>query len=338
MLLAIATTQRPTTDLGLLLHKHPNRVHTFDLAFGKAHVFYPQAGELRCVATLLLDVDPIGPVRGKGDGGRSLLAGYVNDRPCAAPSFPSVASARIFGSTLAGAAKNGRRRLVDDGHHRRFAVPVVRATRLLRARPRRRGAKPLRCAHGCGGRRVAGFQRCANSASRLRRRPVDTRTAAFPQFTEIVGVNASAHAIEIAARRLKLSRSPAAQQSRAKLLYGALACRDRRLEGSDAAAVAKVVEHLDPARLGAFEQAVFQFARPRVVAATTPNREYNALFEFLPEDRRHRADRRCGWARAEFAQRAHRVANDCGYTATHRRVGEASECHGTPTQMAAFER
>ena len=43
MLLTITTTHQPATDLGYLLHKHPDRVQAFDLSFGTAHVFYPEA-------------------------------------------------------------------------------------------------------------------------------------------------------------------------------------------------------------------------------------------------------------------------------------------------------
>ncbi len=38
MFLTIATTHRPATDLGYLLHKNPERVHEFELSFGKAQV------------------------------------------------------------------------------------------------------------------------------------------------------------------------------------------------------------------------------------------------------------------------------------------------------------
>jgi hypothetical protein len=34
MLLTISTNHRPATDLGFLLHKHPDRCQTFDLSFG----------------------------------------------------------------------------------------------------------------------------------------------------------------------------------------------------------------------------------------------------------------------------------------------------------------
>lgn len=68
MLLRIATTHRPATDLGYLLHKHPERHQSFELSFGKAHAFYPEATEARCEFALLLDVDTIGRARGQGRG------------------------------------------------------------------------------------------------------------------------------------------------------------------------------------------------------------------------------------------------------------------------------
>jgi hypothetical protein len=65
MLLTITTTHPPATDLGYQLHKNPSRLHSFELSFGKANIFYPEAALDRCTAALLLDVDPVGLVRGK---------------------------------------------------------------------------------------------------------------------------------------------------------------------------------------------------------------------------------------------------------------------------------
>jgi len=88
-------------------------MQSFELSFGKAHVFYPEATPSRCTAALLLDVDPVGLVRTRrgpaGEGG--MLDQYVNDRPYVASSFMSVAIARIFNSALAGTSK-GRPELV----------------------------------------------------------------------------------------------------------------------------------------------------------------------------------------------------------------------------------
>jgi 3' terminal RNA ribose 2'-O-methyltransferase Hen1 len=111
--LTITTTHRPATDLGYLLHKHPDRLHTFPASFGRAHVFYPEASEERCTAALLLDVDPIALVRREraGDGGFALQQ-YVNDRPYVASSFLSVAIADAFGTALSGRSKE-RQELAD---------------------------------------------------------------------------------------------------------------------------------------------------------------------------------------------------------------------------------
>ena len=108
MLLTITNSKPPATDIGYLLHKNPARVQTFELSFGKAHVFYPLASSSQCTVALLLDVDPVALVRTRrgpsGEGG--LLDQYVNDRPYVASSFMSVAIARIFNSALAGSSKD----------------------------------------------------------------------------------------------------------------------------------------------------------------------------------------------------------------------------------------
>lgn len=112
MFLSIATTHQPATDLGFLLHKHPDRLHEIELPFGKAWIFYPQAEAARCEAALLLDIDPIGLVRGKGQSD-GLLDHYVNDRPYAASSFLSVALNKTFRTAMSGVAK-GHQELADS--------------------------------------------------------------------------------------------------------------------------------------------------------------------------------------------------------------------------------
>jgi 3' terminal RNA ribose 2'-O-methyltransferase Hen1 len=105
MLLTLTTTHRPATDLGYLLHKNPGRCQSFPLSFGQAHVFYPEAAEDRCTAVLLLDVDPVGMVRGRGGVSQTILAQYVNDRPYVASSLMSVAIAQVLGPALDGRSK-----------------------------------------------------------------------------------------------------------------------------------------------------------------------------------------------------------------------------------------
>ncbi len=112
MFLLIATTHRPATGLGFLLHKNPERAHQVELTFGSAWVVYPEATEDRCEAALVLDVDAIGLVRGKGNA-EGLLDRYVNDRPYAASSFLSVALNKALRTAMTGVSRE-RQALADS--------------------------------------------------------------------------------------------------------------------------------------------------------------------------------------------------------------------------------
>ncbi len=162
MLLTITNTQPPATDLGYLLHKHPARPQSFDLSFGRAHVFYPEATDESCTAALLLDVDPVGLVRKRrGPGGEGgALEQYVNDRPYVASSLLSVAIARVFGSALQGRSKD-RQSLVETQLPLKAAISVL---------PCRGGEEFLR--------RL--FEPLGYAVS-ARRRPLDER---FPEWGE----------------------------------------------------------------------------------------------------------------------------------------------------------
>ncbi|MFY2564288.1 3' terminal RNA ribose 2'-O-methyltransferase Hen1 [Corallococcus terminator] len=107
MLLTLSTTHSPATDLGYLLHKSPHKPQSFDVSFGQAHVFYPEATAQRCMAALLLEVDPVALVRDrqKSSGEGRSLEQYVNDRPYAASSFLSVALSRVLGAALSGRSR-----------------------------------------------------------------------------------------------------------------------------------------------------------------------------------------------------------------------------------------
>jgi 3' terminal RNA ribose 2'-O-methyltransferase Hen1 len=157
-----------------------------------------------------------------------------------------------------------------------------------------------------------------------------------PDFTEVVGVDVSSRAVEIALGRL--DRFPEQVRARARVLHGSLMYRDERLHGFDAAAVVEVIEHLDPPRLLAFERVVFEFARPGVVVLTTPNSEYNVRFETLPAGAMRHPDHRFEWTRAQFQSWANRMAARFGYRVTFRPVGPDDPEVGPPTQMAVFLR
>ena len=110
MLLTLSANFQGATDLGYLLHKHPEKIQSFELNFGKAHVFYPELTTERCTIALLLDVDPIGLSRKAHKG--TPLEPYVNDRPYVASSFLSVALGDVFSTAMGGRSKE-RQALAD---------------------------------------------------------------------------------------------------------------------------------------------------------------------------------------------------------------------------------
>ena len=161
---------------------------------------------------------------------------------------------------------------------------------------------------------------------------------AEPWVERVTGVDVAWRALEIAERRLHLRDMAPRQRERVELLQGAFTYRDKRLRGFDAAAVVEVVEHLDPPRLEDFEQALFGDARPGTVVVTTPNVEYNALFEGLPAGRLRHRDHRFEWTRAEFAGWADAVVARHDYRVAYAPIGPVDGERGAPTQMAVFTR
>jgi SAM-dependent methyltransferase len=165
-----------------------------------------------------------------------------------------------------------------------------------------------------------------------------TALLSHPGFEEIVGVDASAAALDRAARRLHLDEMAPRQRERIRLVLGALTYADRRLSGYDAAVLAEVVEHVDAGRLPALEQAVLGMAAPRTVVVTTPNAEYNPRYPGLAPGAFRHPDHRFEWTRAQFRAWAEPVAARYGYAVRFEPVGEADPALGPPTQMAVMHR
>lgn len=102
MLLTISTNGEHATDLGFLLHKHPDRFQSFPIRFGQCHVFYPESSPTQSTVCLMLDIDPVEMARSKRGYTPFALSSYVNDRPFVASSLMSSAITSAFGSALNG--------------------------------------------------------------------------------------------------------------------------------------------------------------------------------------------------------------------------------------------
>jgi 3' terminal RNA ribose 2'-O-methyltransferase Hen1 len=156
------------------------------------------------------------------------------------------------------------------------------------------------------------------------------------QFESILGMDVSWRSLEIAKERVKYDQLPERQKARLNLIQGSLMYRDQRLGGFDAAAVVEVIEHLDAPRLSAFERVLFEFAHPQHAVITTPNAEYNSLFETLPAGQFRHRDHRFEWTRSEFEQWGRGVAERFGYEVHFQPIGPEDPERGAPSQMAVF--
>ncbi|MGL5631795.1 MAG: hypothetical protein ACRDD3_05480, partial [Azovibrio sp.] len=134
----------------------------------------------------------------------------------------------------------------------------------------------------------------------------------------------------------RLERLAPMQRARIELLHGSLTYRDKRLEGFEVATCIEVIEHLDANRIHALTRTLFEFAHPKAVVLTTPNKEYNVLFPGLAEGALRHGDHRFEWTRAEFEAWANNTAQHYGYMVRFVGIGEVDAQYGAPTQMAIF--
>ncbi|MGM0632895.1 MAG: methyltransferase [Pseudomonadota bacterium] len=161
------------------------------------------------------------------------------------------------------------------------------------------------------------------------------RLAAESQFEEIVGLESDPGAL-MKARRM-LEDHPKAPLSRLTLCNGSYTEPQPTLCGYDAAAMVETIEHIKPGLLSAAERVVFAQMRPGVIYLTTPNREYNPLFDLYPGEFRE-ADHKFEWDRARFGQWARGVARRNGYRVVLGGIGDEDPELGPPTQTAYFSR
>lgn len=156
------------------------------------------------------------------------------------------------------------------------------------------------------------------------------------QFTQITGMDVSYQELIRAKEKLHYDNMAAIQKERVKLFQGSLTYRDQRLQHYDAAAIVEVIEHMELNRLPAFEKAIFGFARPTTVVLTTPNQEYNSVYQNLNPNAMRHNDHRFEWTRAEFQDWAKKVGLEFSYTVEFFSIGDMHPELGASCQMAVF--
>lgn len=157
-----------------------------------------------------------------------------------------------------------------------------------------------------------------------------------PQIRKVTACDISVSVLEKAAQRLHLDRMQTYRKNKLTLIQASLTYRDKRFEGYECACVVEVIEHIEPMRIPAFERAVFEFAAPKTVILTTPNKEYNENYEHMQENAFRHGDHRFEWTRAEFRHWTEHICEKFGYTCEISGIGDIDDNLGTPTQMGVF--
>ena len=159
-----------------------------------------------------------------------------------------------------------------------------------------------------------------------------------PQIQKITACDVSVSVLEKAAKRLRLDDMNPFKRSKLTLMQASLTYRDKRFEGFDCACVIEVVEHIEPMRIPAFERILFEFAAPKTVILTTPNREYNENYAAMKHNGLRHDDHRFEWTRDEFRSWTEHICTKFGYSCMLSGIGENDTEYGTPTQMGVFTR
>ena len=459
MLLTISTTGNQASDLGHLLHKHPDKLQSVDLSIGKAHIFYPEHTSVLSTVALLLDIDPIDMVRGKRlkSGKAFSLGQYVNDRPYVASSFMSVALSKAFSTAMNGTCKNKpelvevvrpfeikisvlpapkggelligkffeplgyevtvERHILDEkfkdwGDSKYYTVTLKNNCKLkdllshlyvlipsldndkhyfvsqdeidkllakgkgwLETHPEKKQITKRYLLNLSSLSKQAlerlndGNETDEELSKELRERKETLHSQRLKlvleklketgaktvidlgcgegklirmmlkvqQFEKITGMDISYTELTKCKDRLYWDEMAPKQKERIELFQGALTYQDPRLNGFDAAVIVEVIEHLDENRLQSFERVVFDCAQPKTVILTTPNAEYNVLYDTLDSGTMRHSDHRFEWTRKEFQSWANAVAAKNNYTVNFHPIGEVDEKVGPPSQMAIFE-
>ncbi|WP_291720488.1 3' terminal RNA ribose 2'-O-methyltransferase Hen1 [Bernardetia sp.] len=453
MLLEITTTHTPATDLGFLLHKHPDNIQEKKLAVGKAHIFYSEANQNRCTACLLLDINPIEVIKNKKGMRHFLKENYVNDRTYTSNSFMSTAIVKSFGSAINGTChtrpelpstkmpfevrlhavnvENEEQleklfkplgyeieyerydldsQFTEWGTSKTLTLSLKKTTTLQELLSQlyvfilvldnqrhywiAEGEIDLLKRRGKGWldthpekewivKRFLKYipeltysaklnllqdEEDVNTIQKKEKEPnlhqkrllkafqllkkSDAKSVLDvgcgegkllklllkdSQFQKIGGTDVAFSELQKANEKLYLDTASPYIKEKITLFQSSVTYQDERFLDYDAIALVEVIEHIDEERLEVFEKNIFGYARPKTVVLSTPNSEYNVLFEKLYADEFRHDDHRFEWSREEFKNWCQKISKNYGYDFEIFPVGEEIENVGAPSQTVLFK-
>ncbi|KAM7344280.1 hen1 methyltransferase isoform 3-T3 [Cochliomyia hominivorax] len=129
---------------------------------------------------------------------------------------------------------------------------------------------------------------------------------------------------------------------RVEVLQGSITDPVEQLYDVDAVIALEIIEHLHKDVLDKVPENIFDFIQPKVAIFSTPNSEFNILFEPLQENGFRHYDHKFEWSRKEFQTWCHDICKTyTNYSVAFMGVGKPLAQHkklGYSTQIAIFAR
>ncbi|MDM5207544.1 3' terminal RNA ribose 2'-O-methyltransferase Hen1 [Cytobacillus kochii] len=164
---------------------------------------------------------------------------------------------------------------------------------------------------------------------------LSTRLGFLPNVSEIIAVEPSEReTLKAKKRYAKAAENPGFLMPMQK--WGSVFYYDDGLKNKDVFILCEVIEHIAEEKLHTAMQLIFQEYKPAVCIITTPNKEYNTLYQ-LGESMRH-YDHRFEWTRAELLAWVEKMTDMYAYKASISSIGEVDHERGSPTQIVVFEK
>jgi len=161
------------------------------------------------------------------------------------------------------------------------------------------------------------------------------RLVHLPQFEKLMGLDSCRQALTEA--RSMLQSWMKDENSKVSVHLGSFDQPHEAFKDCDAAVLLETIEHVHPGRLSAVERVIFDDYKPETVIITTPNSDYNVLYNLRPGRYRH-PGHQFEWGQVKFKKWAGGVADRNKYAVSFTEAGDFVPAYGSPTQIAVFRK